>query len=250
MQYSVVELAVFLGATFLAAFINGLAGFAFALIAAAVWLHILSPAQSAALIACYGLLIQGLSAWKLRRAISWSLLWPFLLGGLFGIPLGVLALGWATPPQMRAAIGVFLVAYATYSLARPRPATIESGRIANAGVGFLNGFVGGATGFGAIIVTIWCSWLGWPKDRQRAVFQPIAVATFVVTLPLLGAQGALTADVLRLGLLGLPAVLAGLWLGLKLYDRIDEVAFRRIVLVLVLASGIGLLLAAARLLSA
>jgi uncharacterized membrane protein YfcA len=32
-------------------------------------------------------------------------------------------------------------------------------------------------------------------------------------------------------------VLAGMWLGMKLYGRLDEAAFRKIILVLLLLSG-------------
>jgi uncharacterized membrane protein YfcA len=46
-----------------------------------------------------------------------------------------------------------------------------------------------------------------------------------------------TADTIKLFLVGLPALLAGTWLGLRLFGRLDEPAFRKIVLVLLLASG-------------
>jgi hypothetical protein len=44
--------------------------------------------------------------------------------------------------------------------------------------------------------------------------------------------GAITPD-----LIGLPALLAGTWLGVKLYGRLDEAAFRKVVLALLLLSG-------------
>jgi uncharacterized membrane protein YfcA len=56
----------------------------------------------------------------------------------------------------------------------------------------------------------------------------------------LGAKGAVSTDIVWLFLLGLPALLAGTWLGLVLYGRLDEASFRRIVLVLLLVAG-GLL---------
>jgi hypothetical protein len=43
-------------------------------------------------------------------------------------------------------------------------------------------------------------------------------------------------------LIGLPAVALGTWSGLKLFSRLDETGFRRVVLVLLLASGVALLL--------
>lgn len=40
--------------------------------------------------------------------------------------------------------------------------------------------------------------------------------------------------------MGLPPVLAATWFGLKLYGKLDETAFRKIVLALLLISGIAL----------
>jgi uncharacterized membrane protein YfcA len=57
----------------------------------------------------------------------------------------------------------------------------------------------------------------------------------------LGLKGAVSADTVRLFLFGLPVLLAGTWLGMKLYGRLDEAAFRKVVLLLLLASGMMLL---------
>src|SRR6059058_2100448 len=74
------ELPLFLLATFAGALVAGLSGFAFALIAAAIWLYILTPLQSVTLIIAFGLIVQGASVWKLRRVVDWRLLWPFIAG--------------------------------------------------------------------------------------------------------------------------------------------------------------------------
>jgi hypothetical protein len=50
--------------TFLAALVAGLGGFAFGIVAAAVWLYILTPLQTATLIMGLGLVVQGYSVWK------------------------------------------------------------------------------------------------------------------------------------------------------------------------------------------
>ncbi len=145
------ELTMFLAATFAAALVAGLAGFAFGLVAAAIWLHILTPLQTASLIIAFGLIVQGVSVWKLRRALDWSRLWPFLLGGAVGVPVGVAALDWANPAYIRAGVGVVLVLYSIYGLARPTLKPFNGGTSADAGVGFLNGVLGGATGLAGIL---------------------------------------------------------------------------------------------------
>jgi uncharacterized membrane protein YfcA len=231
------DLSLFLAATFAAALVAGLAGFAFGIVAAAVWLHVLTPLQAASLIIAFGLVVQGYAVWKLRHGLSWSRLWPFLIGAAVGVPLGVGILGFADPAHVRAGVGVLLVLYSLHGLARPAVKPVAAGAAADAGVGFLNGILGGMTGLAGILVTIWCGLRGWKKDEQRAVFQPVGVAIFAMSAIWLGAKGAVSADTVRLFLVGLPVLLAGTWLGLKLYGRLDEAAFRRVVLVLLLVSG-------------
>src|SRR5262245_23142776 len=174
---SIANLLIYLAATFSAALVTGISGFAFGLVAAAAWLHIMTPLQATTLVIAFGLVVQGISVWKLRRALRWKRLWPFLLGAALGVPLGVAILGWAKPDHVRIAVGVVLVLYSAYSLARPpmKPIT-RVGATADTGVGFLNGILGGLTGLAGIITTIWCGMRGWGRDEQRAVFQPIGVA--------------------------------------------------------------------------
>ena len=77
----ILDLLLFATGTFAAALVTGIAGFAFGIVAAAAWLHFLPPAQTTALIVAYGLIVQGISVWKLRRSLQLSRLLPFLLGG-------------------------------------------------------------------------------------------------------------------------------------------------------------------------
>jgi len=236
------DLALFLVATFAAALVAGLAGFAFGLVAAAVWLYILTPLQTASLIIAFGLIVQGAAVWKLRHALRWSRLWPFLAGAAIGVPVGVAILGWANPDAMRASVGALLILYSIYGLARPAIKPVHAGGApADAGVGLLNGILGGATGLAGIIVTIWCGLRGWPRDVQRTVFQPVGVAIFAMSAAWLGVSGALDTGTIRLFVIGLPILLIGTWLGLKLYGHLDETGFRKVVLLLLLVSGVALL---------
>ena len=237
------EIPLFLFATFAGALVAGLSGFAFGLIAASIWLYILDPVQTATLIIAFGLIVQGYSVWKLRDALDWRKLWPFVIGAALGVPAGATILTWANPAHVRAGVGAFLVLYSLYALFRPAIAPIKAGgAVADAGIGFLNGVLGGMTGLAGILVTLWCGLRGWPKDVQRTVFQPVAVAIFLMSALWMGARGAITADTIKLFLIGLPALLAGTWLGLQLFGRLNEAAFRRVVLALLLASGAVLMI--------
>src|SRR5437879_291660 len=181
MDGTTLELALFLLATFAGALVAGLSGFAFGLVVSALWLYILTPLQTATLIIAFGLIVQGYSVWKLRGALDWRRLWPFVAGAALGVPVGVGILTWANPAHARMGVGAFLVLYSLYALLRPAVPKVETGgAVADAGIGFLNGVRGGITGLAGILVTIWCGLRGWPKDLQRTVFQPVAVAIFLL----------------------------------------------------------------------
>lgn len=238
-----VVLTLFVVSTFAAALVAGLAGFAFGLVAAAIWLHILTPAQTVILIAGNALLIQGYSTWKLRHALRPRRLWPFLAGGALGIPVGAEILRAVPADWLRDGVGAFIALYCLYALARPKWSVGDwGGRAADGGAGFLGGALGAATGLGAIVQALWCAARGWPKDEQRAVFQPVAVGVFLMTLGWFGGIGVIDETTVLLFLAGIPSVLAGNRLGLKWYARLGETEFRRVVLGLVLLSGLALVL--------
>jgi len=133
---SLLDIAIFLLATFAGALIAGVTGFAFGLVVSALWLHILTPIETATLIIAFGLIVQGYAVIRLRRAIEWRRLWPFVFGAAFGVPAGVAVLAWADPAQVRAGTGAFLILYSLYALLRPtlKPVT-HGGVVADAVVG-------------------------------------------------------------------------------------------------------------------
>lgn len=239
---AVPDLILYLAGVLVAAFVAGFAGFAFGIVAAGIWLHAIAPAQIVALIAGYALLFQGHAAWKLRRAIRPRRLAPFVLGSALGIPAGVFILQWAAPPALRGFVAWLLVLFGLYSLAAPKlPDLSRAGPPEDGTVGVLNGVLGGATGLGGTLPAIWCGMRGWSKDEQRAVFQPTALATFLMAALWLGGAGVVTTDTATLFAIGLPVLACGTWLGWKLYGRMDEATFRKAVYVLLVFSGTLLL---------
>jgi uncharacterized membrane protein YfcA len=238
-----IVLGLFLFAAFLGGFASGLAGFAMGFIVSGIWLHLITPIQTTTLIVGYGLLTQGYGVWKLRHALSWRNLAPFIVAGTISIPIGTLLLTHIDAAHLRTGVGALLVVYALYGLAKPAFKSVQVGVAADSTVGFFNGLLAGLTGLPGFIITVWCQMRGWSKDVQRAVFQPVMLAAMAVNAVSLTATGHVTAEVAKLYALGLPAMLAGLWLGFKFYGKLDEATFRRLVLWLLLVSGVLLIAA-------
>jgi uncharacterized membrane protein YfcA len=234
-------LALFLVSTFVGGLTSGLAGFAMGLVVSGVWLHILSPVQTVALIAGYGVLTQAYGTWVLRHALRWRSVAPFIITSAIGIPLGTFLLTYVDPAWLRTGVGVLLLVYSTYGLVRPHFRPVAARLPADLGVGFANGLLGGLTGLSGVIITIWCQMRIADKDAQRTIFQPVNLAAMAMNVASLGVAGAINGATVRLYLLGLVPLFAGLWSGLKLYGKLDDAAFRKVILLLLLASGLVLI---------
>lgn len=238
-----IVLALFLLAAFIGGFASGLAGFAMGFIVSGIWLHLISPIQTTTLVVGYGLWTQGYGVWKLRHSLSWQNLAPFIIGGAIGVPIGTALLTYIDAAYLRSAVGVLLIVYGTYGLMQPKFTPVTATVTADGGVGFLNGMLCGLTGLPGFIITVWCQLRGWTKDVQRAVFQPVMLGAIVVTALSLSFTGAMTVETAKLYVLGLPALLAGLWVGFKFYGKLDDASFRKVVLILLLFSGLALIVA-------
>jgi uncharacterized membrane protein YfcA len=230
---------LWLGA-FVGAVASGGAGFAFAITAASLWLHVLDPIRAALLLVACSLLLQLFTIWPLRHFIDMQRLWPFVVGGLVGIPIGVALLAYTQADIVKVALGVFLALVGLYALLAPQlPIVTVGGRAADAAVGFVGGILGGLGGFSGVLPTIWTQLRGWPKNIARGVYQPFIVVAQLVTLVMIGL---ISFDKMAavLFVLTLPPLIVGAWVGWKIYGRLDERRFRQMLAVLLVASGLTL----------
>jgi uncharacterized membrane protein YfcA len=234
-----------LGFIWLGAFVGALAvggaGFAFALAASSIWLHVLDPVQTAILVLASGVFLHVGFIWRMRRRIEPRRLWPFLAGGVLGVPIGVRVLTGSDPGALKGALGAFILAYGLYALAAPRlPRIAAGGRPADAAVGFAGGVLGGLGGYSGVLPTIWTQLRGWPKETVRGVCQPYILVIQLTSLVLVGAVALDQRSILLFAIMA-PALIAGAWAGWMIYGRLDERRFRQALAVLLVASGLTLL---------
>src|SRR6185312_9032455 len=136
--------------------------------------------------------------WRVRHAISWRAVAPYIIGGAFGIPVGTALVTTVDPDTIRLGIGVLLLAYSLYSLIRPAFKPPTPSFPADLGVGVINGLIGGLTGRGGVALTVRCQMRGGKKDELRAVFQPVLFAISVMTTISFAIAGIFTIDTLKL----------------------------------------------------
>ncbi len=235
-----------LGFLWLGALVGGIAaggtGFAFGLAASAIWLHRIDPLHSAILITGCGVLLHLTTIWQQRQHVDFGRVWPFVIGGLAGVPIGVLFLAHTDAGVLKIALGVFLTVFGTYALLAPKLATFTGGgRPADIAIGFIGGILGGLGGYSGVLPTIWTQLRGWPKEIARAVYQPYVIIMQAITLAGIMLVAFDPAGLMLL-IVVLPPLLLGTWIGWKLYGRLDDRRFRQALALLLIGSGLTLVL--------
>lgn len=236
-----VYLLVALGAI-VAGFVQGLSGFAFGMVAISFWAWGLEP-RLAATLSVFGALVgQVVAVFTVRRGFNPRLLLPFVLGGLAGIPLGVMLLPQLDMDWFKALLGGFLALWCPVMLmARSLPPITVGGRVGDAIAGMAGGVLSGIGGFAGPVPTLWSTLRGFGKDEQRAVIQNFNLAMLAVTMATYVGTGLVTRQMLPYFAIVAPAMLVPTLLGARVYIGISEARFRQIVLSLLTASGIALL---------
>ncbi len=191
------------------------------------------------LVAISSVASQLIGLYAVRGAFAWRRAGPYLAGGIAGVPFGVLALSHVSPDLLRLTVGIFLAGYALFQLTGLARLSVRSwgGRAADAMIGTGGGVLGGLAGLSGVLPLVWLQLRGGDSGEQRAVYQPFNLIVLALAGIGMTISGQIDRHVMIVAGLCLPATLAGAWVGVKAYRRISETAFRRIVLVLLLASG-------------
>jgi uncharacterized protein len=155
---------LFLGAL-AGGFVTGLAGFGTGLMALGIWLYVLPPSIVVPLVLICSIVAQTSTLPAFRRHIDFKLVWPFLIGGLAGVPLGTMLVAHADPRVFKLSVGVLLLVFPAALYFNRRPvAPSFGGRAADAAIGFAGGILGGLAGLSGPLPTLWASVRGWSKD--------------------------------------------------------------------------------------
>jgi uncharacterized membrane protein YfcA len=237
--YLLLSTAVFAGA-----FVSGLAGFAFSAVAGAILMHVFQPSEAVPLMMACSVGVQASTLLALRETVQWKASLVLIVGGLLAVPIAVFLLQTADTRILRMGFGALVAIYAAYSLFRPSLSYFRTmdRQARNILIGFGGGLIGGLTAMPGALPTIWCDMHGMPKNQQRGLVQPFIAAMQISALVLMLSRNELPSKILIDLAVSLPPLAAGTMLGVLMFRRINEAAFRRIILIMLLLSGVSLVI--------
>ena len=227
--------------------VQGISGFAFAMVAMSIWVWGVDPKLAAVMAVFGGVTGQIISALRIRRGWHLHLLWPFLLGSLIGIPLGTRLLTILDPNHFKLVLGGMLVVCCTAMLLTPRlPKITHGGKLADAGAGLLGGVMAPLSGFSGLAPALWCTLRGYNKDEHRAVLQNFNLAVLAVTFASMVWAGRVRGEHVPMMAVVAGALIVPAIYGSRIYIGMSPKAFRDGVLYLLVFAGITMLIAAGK----
>jgi len=178
---------------------------------------------------------------RYRSAFSFSHIWRLLLAAIIAIPIGVELLRVVDEQLIRTVLAFVVIGYVLMNVLLDHLPKLEHPLWGYA-LGFIGGLLAGAYNIGGPPAVIYATGRQWLADEFRANLQTYSLINNIVVVLAHARNGNLTPDVLQLFVFVLPIVAIGMLVGFSLNNRINQSIFRKIVLALLLISGIRLLL--------
>jgi len=224
-----------------AGFTQGVTGFGFGLLAIPLLSLFIDIKTAVPLCSLLGILITAFLSLRLRNHIDRRKILPLLFGCIPGVAAGTLVLKKAPTTLLSLLMGVMLVAYSLYRLTvRQQPHNIDEKWAYVAG--FFTGAISSAFSAGGPPTIIYTTLRGWDKDGIKATLSGFFLAGGLIVITAHALTGLTTGLVLHYFLLSAPVVVAGVFIGSLLYDRIDTGSYLRLLQFLLLAMGVLMLI--------
>ncbi|CAM4385427.1 putative membrane transporter protein [Bordetella tumbae] len=242
-----VDHLLFLGCVALATYAQTMTGFAFGLVLLGMTgLLSLAPLPEMSNVVNMLTLVNAVAALSGTRAnLDWSLIRTPLIASLVGVAFGVFALEWISGSAvllLRGLLGLTILACAILLIARSRPLDQISSRASFISYGLVAGVLGGLFSSAGPPMVYHLYRQPLPLSVIRNSLLVLFAANAVVRLSLVTASGSLSVSSLWLGLEALPIVVILTWL-VRRYASADSVkTVKRLVFVLLMIAGFGLLI--------
>jgi hypothetical protein len=110
------DIALVVLAALAGGFVSGLTGFGTGITAMGLWPYALPPPVVASLVVVCSVISQAQTLPMIWRTIEWRRIMPYVILGLFGVPIGTWLLTHTDPRSFEISIGLFLVLYSEYVL--------------------------------------------------------------------------------------------------------------------------------------
>ena len=219
----------------------GLTGFGSGLIGMALLTPMLGLSTAAPMFALISICGECLMFLRYRQHIQLQSVWRLALASVIAIPIGILIIPRLNEHLVLVVLGLVISGYGAYSLFTPHLPQITNKRWGFI-FGFISGLLTGAYNGGGPPLVIYGNLARWQPNEYKSNIPGMFIlnSAFVIATHFLA--GHYTQPILQNVLIGLPAMLIGLFVGWSLDKRVNPEMFRKMVLFLLIVIGVRLII--------
>ncbi|AWK84935.1 sulfite exporter TauE/SafE family protein [Azospirillum thermophilum] len=184
------------------------------------------------------------ATWLSRKETDWKSAAVLIAFSFLGVPVGLYALSYLPDYMMKIGLGVFLIVYSAYSLFIPRLPTYDKRWIA-APMGAIAGALGAAFSTNGPPVVIYGMLRNLSPAAFRGTLNAFFTANNITIIGGLATSGILTVSTVKLVVFAVPMMILGSLVGQFVHKRLPTPVFRKLVFMLLIASGAMLIKGAA-----
>ncbi len=226
---------------FLATLSQTVAGFGAPLINMPFMIDWLGPQVATSVSAFIGLITAIAVLIYYRSDLNLLAVTNLLVPAILGVPVGVFLLSALNATIIQIILGVLVLLYALYSLFKPTLPPLEHPWWAYF-FGFVAGVTGGAFNISGPVIVVYAAFRQWPPNEFRSNLQGFFLVTNIFILAGHAIDGNLNNAFLHASLWALPGMALAIIIGIYLGNKINVNLFRRLILTLLIVSGIRLII--------
>jgi len=226
-----------MGVIFLASIVKGTAGFGFGMLATPLLMTVIDPRLVVGIGVPLQVVLDLLILWQVWGDLDWRRVITMIGAGVLGVPLGILFLLAVDSDNLRLVVSSVVLA-AGFIMLLGITVRISRERLARAITGFTTGALFASTTISGPPTVLFMLNQRWERGTYRSSLSAVNVCVETFALVSLAASGVIDRQSLGLDAIFLPLVLVGAYISKKVIASIDVTQFRRLAVVVVIASGV------------
>ncbi|MFI6478582.1 sulfite exporter TauE/SafE family protein [Nonomuraea sp. NPDC050663] len=219
----------------IASTVHAVTGFGYALVATPLLALAVDPHTAVVATTLSALAMTVTIAVRQREHAEWKVAMIAMIGIVLGMPLGLWVYGIASEQVLTVliAVGVLVCTLMVW-----RQVKVPGSVPVLVGVGALSGALSTSTGTNGPPMVAAFQGMGYDPATFRATLSAVFAGTSVLSLVGFAVAGKVNAESLWIGLVGVPVVQVGYFLGDAIFSRIDPDKFRKVLLAALIVSAI------------
>lgn len=224
---------------FVAGLVRGVSGFALGLLGTSLLINLIDFHVAIALIALLQPIATSILLFHYRNSLNFQEVIPIAVCSFIAVPFGVIASDRIESQVVLDFLGFVIIFYVFYSWFTPRLPEVKA-----AGWGYLagltSGFFSGAYNSCGPPLIMYANSCQWDPEEFKSNIQGVRICSMILAVVAHGLNHDLTSEVWKLFLLGVPSVALGISSGIFLSQYLNPVLFKKVVLILLLLTGVKL----------